>query len=586
MDNKDTFIQTYLQKIKDIFELETIDQSFEIFSMAAILDRSFDEIKENDWVGATKSDGGIDGIYFEEGIGSITMHIFQCKNSKKLKQNELEKFNNDVKKIFKEGKEKPNSEGLKNKINFYREKSRFNYINIKQYFVFNGDIEDKQTANKNLFQEFHKPDEPDFFEIWDSNLLYKQIARLIESLNKRKEIKFTFNPLKSNITPSTDNQGLITFSIYTTTAAIFRISALELCELLDEEKRVNGAIDKIFSENIRGFLGKGNLTNAKILETLRNSDKIYFPFLNNGISIICERIKIPPSTQLGNYIIPCINPVIVNGLQTTYLIYQQYLEDKESIKDISVSIKMCETADVELIEKITDATNTQSVISFKDKISNKEFNKWTKELFNNFGIGYISKRGEVFTQFNGNFSKTIQSETLLKYWYSTFYQNPFEAKTQTQIVYKDIFDATTKKSHKLHTLFNGDINSVLYGQLWLTYKIYELSIKEIRANDIIINIVGYEHFCYMVYKVLKEESNDFKDLSIKLILACIIEVIDIIDFDKIIENRYFKDLYAAALKPFEQRSKFGYNSTDYWLLFNEIDTENLNELKIDTANLK
>ncbi len=421
MDNKDTFIKTYLDKIQEIFKLKSIDESFEIFSMAAILDRSFDEIKANDWIGGTKSDGGIDGIYFEEGIGSITMHVFQCKNTKKLKQNELEKFSSDVKKIFKEGKEKPNSEGLKQKVNFYREKARFNYINIKYYFVFNGDIDDKQTANKSLYQEYHKPNEPDLFEIWDSNHLYRQIATLIESLNKRKEIKFTFNPIKSNITPSTDHQGLITFSIYTTTAAMFRISALEICELLDEEKRVNGTIDKIFSENIRGFLGKGNLTNAKIVETLKSSDKIYFPFLNNGISIICERVKIPPSTQLGNYVIPCINPVIVNGLQTTYLIYQQYLEDKESIKDISVSIKMCETADAELIEKITDAPNTQSVITFKDKISNKAFNKYTKELFNNKGIGYISKRGEVFTQLKDNFSKTVQAETLLKFWYSTFY---------------------------------------------------------------------------------------------------------------------------------------------------------------------
>jgi len=131
----------------------------------------------------------------------------------------------------------------------------------------------------------------------------------------------------------------------------------------------------------------------------------------------------------------------------------QYLEDNDSIKDISVSIKMCETSDAELIEKITDATNTQSVITFKDKISNKTFNRYTKELFNNKGIGYISKRGEVFTQLIDNYSKTIQAETLLKLWYSTFYQKPFDAFTQAQTVYKDIFDATVKSSHRLACLF-------------------------------------------------------------------------------------------------------------------------------------
>ncbi len=589
MDNKDTFIKTYLNKLQTIFNLKSIDESFEIFSMAAILDRSFDEITANDWIGGTKSDGGIDGIYFEEGIGSITMHVFQCKNKSKLSQNEIEKFESDVRKVFKEGKEKPNSAGLKNKVDFYREKARLNYVNIKHYFVFNGDIADNKTANKSLYQEFHKPDE---FEIWDSNNLYKQIVRLIESLNKRKEIKFTFNPIKSNITPSTDNQGLITFSIYTTTAAMFRISAIELCELLDEEKRINGTIDKIFSENIRGFLGKGNLTNAKIVETLKSTDKFYFPFLNNGISIICERIRIPQNTQLGKYVIPCVNPVIVNGLQTTFLIYQQYLENKDSISDISVTIKMCETADIELIEKITDATNTQSVITFKDKISNKKFNVYTKELFNNKGIGYISKRGEVFTQLRDNFSKTVQAESLLKLWYATFYENPFEAATQPQTVYKTIFDATVKQTHKLNAIFNGSIDSVLYGQLWLTYLIYEYSVKEINEfNDFDmknmnekIHILGYEYFCYMVYKILKEETNDFVEINLKQIRDTILKLLSIIDFNKI-QPIYSFDIFDEILHPFIKKSKIGYSSNEYILLFKQTDTSKLKELKINTVNI-
>jgi len=587
--NRDIFISTYLNKIQEIFKLKSLSESFEIFSMAAILDRSFDEIKANDWTGGG-NDGGIDGIYFEEGIGNITMHVFQCKyytsSKKSLSDNDLYKFINDVKLIFKEGKEKTNSSGLKSKINYFREKVRFNYITIKQYFVFNGDIEDKQTINKNIYQQFHKPNEPECFEIWDVNHLYKQVARLIESLNKRKKLDFVFNPIKSNITSNNDNQGLITFSIYNTRAAMFRISALELCKLLDEEQKVNGTIDKIFSENIRGFLGKGNLTNAKIIETLKSSDKTYFPFFNNGLSIICEKVTIPKSTLLGNYIIPCTNPVIVNGLQTTYLIYQQYLEENSSIDDISVTIKICETSEPELIEKITDATNTQSVITFKDKISNKEFNRHSKELFNNMGIGYISKRGEVFTQLIANYSTTIQSDKLLKLWYAAFYQKPFEAATQEQIVYKNIFDATIKKSHELNPLFNGDIDSALYGQLWLTYKIYEFSIKEIKENSHIIHYLGYEFFCYMVFKILKVVSNEFSDLNINKIKECIVEVYDIIDQEKVKHRFDYFDVFAEILVPFEKRKKMGYNSDDYYLLFSETDSSNLNELRINTACIR
>jgi len=580
--NKDTFINTYLERIKTLFSFKSIDQSFEIFSIAAILDRSFDEIYSNDLIN-DKADGGIDGIYFEEGFGNIIMHVFQCKNTNKLSQNALEKFSYDVRKIFEEGKYKPNSLGLKQKIEYYKEKSKYNIIKTKHYFVFKGNKNDKQTANNSLYAEFHKPD---YYEIWDSNDLYEQIESLINSLNKRKNIKFTFNPLKSNITSSRDYQGLITFSIYTTTATIFRISAIELCELLNEEKRINGSIEKIFSENIRGFLGRENLANAKILETLKSSDNIFFPVLNNDITIICENIQIPYSTQDGKYIIPCVNPVIVNGLQTTYLIYQQYIENKESIKDVTVSVKLCETSDLDLIEKITDATNTQSVITFKDKLSNKKFNIFTKELFKNKGIGYISKRGEVFSQFQENLLKTIQSERLLQLWYATFLEKPFDAKFKRDVVYKDIFDASIKKSHLLHTLFCGDIDSALYGQLLLVYQIYEISRREIKnykGIDFVnvqekIEILGYEYFCFMVYKLLKEETSDFTEIKLIQITNIINELLAMINFEKIhysLDVDTIEQVFDTTNSKIEQ----------YFDIFYMKGTTNLAKLKINTANI-
>ncbi len=551
--NKKNFINGYLKRIKNDFELKNTDISFEILAMAAVLDRNFDVIYKNDLIN-NKADGGIDGIYFEEELGSITMHVFQCKNQHKLKQNDIEKFLNDVRTIFEEGKEKINSVGLKRKFEYFETQSQQKIINIKKYFIFNGDKHDKSFIDTNLITKFHEKDD---FEIWDSNDLYGQIDALIRSLNKRKEVRFTFHPEKSNITSSKDYQGLITFAIYQTTGAVFKMSATELCQLLEQEKKINGTIEKIFSENIRGFLGKTNLTNAKILETLRSDDSIFFPFLNNGITIICDNIQIPQSTQVGKYIIPSVNPVIVNGLQTTYLIYKQYLENKESIQDVSVTVKLCETSDETLIEKITDATNTQSVITFKDKLSNKKFNQYAKEFFKTIGIAYISKRGEIFGTIQENLTKTVQAVDLLKSWYSTFYEQPQEANTTPQIIYKEIFEASIRKNSKLYPLFGGHKDSVLYGQLLLVYYIRESVEKEVNKlietivyNDIIQKMyyLTYERMYFMVYKILKEQTNNFEKVSLNKIQNAVTQTFNIIDFHNLTSTIY-KDGLAQILKP-------------------------------------
>jgi hypothetical protein len=58
---------------------------------------------------------------------------------------------------------------------------------------------------------------------------------------------------------------------------------------------------------------------------------------------------------------------------------------REKLKGVFVNVRVYESKEPSLIEKITDATNTQTPITNKDKISNKDFNSLTKEVFKNFG---------------------------------------------------------------------------------------------------------------------------------------------------------------------------------------------------------
>jgi hypothetical protein len=516
MSNKELFISTYLDKIAGKFDINR-DQAFEIFSIAAILDKTFDEIYA-DVIIPGSADGGIDGIYFDEQDGFYVMEVFQCKNSKKLSQNQLEKLKQDFAEVFEKGRrDKPNTEGLMPELDEYISiTKKGHYIEHRLNFIFNGDVHDKNyAANKDLFESYNNP--ANNFLIFDSNELDKRIDNLIKSDRKRKEVKYTFTAQKSNISPK-EPQALISFSILNVKAVNFRMEALELCELVDLEIKTNGTEDKLFSENIRGFLGY-NKTNRKIKDTLNNnSESIYFPFLNNGITILCDEMQIPSNPQAGQYIVPVVNPVIVNGLQTTKVVYDTYKEDRTKLDGVDITVRLYETKDPNLVNKITEATNTQTSINFRDKISNKQFQKYVKLLFENKGVAYISKRGEIFTnQLSKDMHDSITSEKAIKFWYATYYENPEMAKNSVSNVLEEVFDATNQEN-PLATLFDGDKNSSVYLQIYNSYLIMKL-VVELKKNrpdtdDFLEHsdeLLSYGAYKYLMANQLDFSQNDIED---------------------------------------------------------------------------
>lgn len=64
MANVKLFIDSYLRSISDDFKVD-VDKAFEIFSIAVILEKSFQEVFDDIITGGSE-DGGIDGIDFIE----------------------------------------------------------------------------------------------------------------------------------------------------------------------------------------------------------------------------------------------------------------------------------------------------------------------------------------------------------------------------------------------------------------------------------------------------------------------------------------------------------------------------------------
>ena len=510
--NKELFITGYLDRIKNKFNLSD-DLAFEILCISAFLDQSFDEVMQNISTienGTGSHDGGIDGIYIDEDENECTMHIFQIKHGKGLGDTVLSKFINDYRNIF--VYDNSTNLPLNTKVNTGLVKykdivSSGKIVDTKLYFIFAGE-KDKQYDD--LIKRHL--DENENLKIYDINDLYNKIDNLISENKKRKDVKFSFMAEKSNISLKHDPQAIISFQIQNIKAINFRLKALELCKLLDEEKSINKRIDTAFSDNIRGFL-RYNKTNKNIKETIESDFAEYFPFLNNGITIISEQIKIPREMQAGYYPIETKNPVIVNGLQTTNVIYDIYQQDRTKLDGIYVLIRLYETNEQDVIDKITDATNTQSPINFRDKISNRDFNTYTKTLFELNHVGYLAKRGDTFeNHFSKNLNESIHSDMVLKFWYATFYEMPEVAKNSKSKILEEVYDSTVDKSHKLYKLFNGEKDSPIYQQLLEAYKIYKFVVNKRNEKTPESDFINYadELISYGLYKLEGELEKNYE----------------------------------------------------------------------------
>ena len=110
----------------------------------------------------------------------------------------------------------------------------------------------------------------------------------------------------------------------------------------------------IFEENVRAFLGKQNPVNKQIFESLQKpSSQAKFGILNNGITIIS------PDVRVQNDRISVSNYQIVNGCQTSTVLYENYalLKDKGTI-----TVKIVEATDLDVISEVVRATNSQSKV--------------------------------------------------------------------------------------------------------------------------------------------------------------------------------------------------------------------------------
>ena len=212
----------------------------------------------------------------------------------------------------------------------------------------------------------------------------------------------------------------------------------------------NEIIDVLFEGNIRDFEGQTVEVNKNIKNTLEEVYDADFWWLNNGITMIVDSY-----TPLPNDSAKVVNPIIVNGLQTSYTIFNYFKEniDKLENEDRNILLKIVNTDSINISDMIISSTNRQNAVKPAQLKATDPIQKDIEQLLLKNGI-YYERRKNYYKNRGIDKHKIVTLENLAQYLESIYYGNCSGARNNP---------TTLLKSEKLYNkLFNNSINPNIY----------------------------------------------------------------------------------------------------------------------------
>ncbi|WP_321289196.1 AIPR family protein [uncultured Sunxiuqinia sp.] len=363
--NQQIILDTLLdQQKKQLDSTLKEDEYFHLFVTEQVLknfELSYDELQEG--IVDNGGDGGIDAIYtlvnseliqrdteLIDGKRNsvIDVYIIQSKNTTGFGETPIEKCTSSANDLFDFTK---SSEQLKtvynNELLTNREVFKNQYLHL---------------ASKFPILKFH------YFYASKGNEVHDNVSRKVENLrdiiNKhfdKAEINFDFLTAGKLIELSRREQiktkgiTLLDSPIATQDGGYIAIAPLKnYFDFISDE---NGDIIKyFFDSNIRDYQGSVEV-NSGIKETLMTSNPTEdFWWLNNGITITAS------DATFGSKILQIEEPQIVNGLQTSFEIYNYFRLNKVENDGRNVLVRVVKTKDEKSRLKVIKSTNFQTNI--------------------------------------------------------------------------------------------------------------------------------------------------------------------------------------------------------------------------------
>lgn len=380
----DPVLSSYLREFSKSFNYENLKESdlFEFFSAYCVFHRDYSEHTDlEDVIVAGGLDSAIDsaaifinGVYVESTsqVDEISSRVridvdyafVQAKTSRNLSAAEIGSFIQGVKEFFSDRYMPVNDDIQKKRL-------------LSDY-VFSLSVKMRSKPSLSLFYCYTGK------YINDANIVARVEAgkAALRDLDMFSDIEFTFldaNALQGRYQEiNLRVEKEIQINEYASLpqiagirqAYIGIIPCIELVKLLSNS---DGRLQKsLFNENVRDFLSR-NPVNDEIRATLISKDnQSRLAALNNGITIVAKNIRIVGKKfTLEDF-------QIVNGCQTSNLIF----ECREKLApETSVTVKMIQAEDKDLINEIVRATNRQTEVKDETFEVLGEFHKSLERFF-------------------------------------------------------------------------------------------------------------------------------------------------------------------------------------------------------------
>lgn len=428
----DRIIQSYMDsfiKSQEILEKDESKQ-FELFSAYCVVEQWYTETYNlQDIIIGEGGDCGIDSIAIivngnmvtskeeiddiievNKSLSDINFIFVQAKTSASFDYGEMGTFGAGVKDFFSEDPQMVRNEGIieKNEIIEYIfskapmiKKNPSCYL----YYVTTGKwVDDKNCVGRmkiatsdlnslNIFSEIK------YIPI-DGNQLQKLYRKTIDVVET--EICFDNHIFLPDIPKVRQSfLGYLDFN--------------EFLKLIVDE---NGEIRRsVFYDNVRDFQGD-NAVNHEMSDTIATTADRFILY-NNGVTIICKKLSnIRNKYTLTDY-------QIVNGCQTSHVLFN----NKDEIKgNLQIPIKLIETENDEIVNKIIKATNRQTEVTDAQLIALNEFHRKLEAFYNTFsGVQrlYYERRSKQYSYGNDIEKTRIVSISMqIKAMASMFFDKP------------------------------------------------------------------------------------------------------------------------------------------------------------------
>ncbi|MBQ3783102.1 MAG: AIPR family protein [Lachnospiraceae bacterium] len=435
-----------------------------------------------------------------EGGDRIDLYFIQVKDTTRLDSNVPNKFIEFSSNLINgKTKEHYNEEVNDNIILFsnlvkkYALKAKF-YINFYYFSRFSKeqlksatDLNGRFDTLKSIF------DVLDFVE--NVKVSVESVNSIVKKLKEDKKFEYTFNEVGKFEAEVNKEEGKTNSII-----ALIPITQFYNFITYGGDGQIN---DRLFESNIRDYKGRSNV-NKNIIETLKNPIGIDFWWLNNGITITVEDVEESKSANK----IKLVNPQIVNGLQTSYSIYNFFSDNSDRLADekrkVFVKILKVDQNNEDQELNIIVATNSQNEIRDKDIHANDAVQKNIEEYLKRFDK-YYQRKDKYYTNRKIAKKDIIKLSEMAKYINTIYLKDPAYTRNNP---------GKLLSGTKYRTIFQIENINQNYERYFKAYEIYN-KVMALCKGIIKIGEDEFEKTNFIHHIVYVLICNEFTDVNYK-----------------------------------------------------------------------